>query len=227
MDAGTVRAVATVCVVSLLIAGGWWWTGRSTPADSIPRRSGTVATPTAAAASTATPAAPGAAGPQPASGTPGAPGTAAVPVAESGALVVDVRGAVRRPGVRELPAGSRVLDAVRAAGGLRAGRGYGAVNLARLLVDGEQVIVGRRAGSGPAPAGSGPGSGSDPAAVIDLNSATAEQLEELDGVGEVLAGRIVAWREANGRFTAVEDLIDVEGIGEATLSGLRDSVRVG
>jgi competence protein ComEA len=168
---------------------------------------------------------------------PAAAGTAA-PTSGSGTtdLVVHVAGKVVRPGVVRLPPGSRVVDAIDAAGGAEGGVDLTPLNLARQLSDGEQVLVGVdpppggevvEGGSGPgaaAPAGAPPGSLGDPR--LDLNTATATQLEELPGVGPVLAARIVAWREENGRFTSTDELREVSGIGPKTYEALADLVRV-
>lgn len=145
-------------------------------------------------------------------------------------LVVDVVGPVRRPGVVRLPAGARVVDALAAAGGLKPGASPGMLNLAAVVADGQQIVVGGPAspGTGPTSAGSAPAPvspGSSPA-LVDLNSATLEQLDGLPGVGPVLAQRILDWRTANGRFTAVEQLAEVAGIGERKLADLRKRVRV-
>jgi len=152
-------------------------------------------------------------------------------------VVVYVTGKVRKPGVLTLPEGSRIADAIDAAGGLRSGARPGALNLARRLVDGEHIVVGAPAtASGGAPSAGGPAgvvsAGRAPAVepgsgLIDLNQATAEQLDEhLPGVGEVLARRIVEYREANGGFRSVEQLRDVTGIGERRFAELKDKVRV-
>ena len=138
-------------------------------------------------------------------------------------VVVHVIGRVRRPGVVTLPFGSRVADAVEAAGGLRPGTNSGDLNLARVLVDGEQVIVGRQPSSS-TPAASGAPAPMD--GLVNVNTATAAELEALPGVGPVLAGRIVAWREANGPFPSIEILGEVAGIGDALLAQLRPLVRV-
>jgi competence protein ComEA len=143
-------------------------------------------------------------------------------------LAVDVVGRVRRPGLKRMAAGSRVADAIRAAGGVAPGARVDAVNLARKLVDGEQIRVPARGEAVPAAAtGQGPGSGpGPPAGPLDLNSATAEQLDTLPGVGEVTASRILAYRSQHP-FTSVDQLQDVPGIGERRLEQLRDLVTVG
>ena len=141
----------------------------------------------------------------------------------SPSVTVHVVGDVRRPGVVELPAGSRVVDALAAAGGLRRGGELGATNLARVVADGERVEVG-----GSAPAGSG-GTGTSvgtPAGPLDLNTATAEQLDALPGIGPVTAAKILAWRATHGRFSVVDELAEVPGIGPKTLADLRPHVRV-
>lgn len=150
-----------------------------------------------------------------------------------GRLLVHVAGAVRRPGLVELPSGSRVADAVEAAGGPTTRAQPASVNLARPLVDGEQVVVLRRgeAGAGPATAADSPHVGGPDASgvvggPVDLNTATMEQLDTLPGIGPVLAQRILDWRTANGRFSSVDELAEVKGIGEATLGELRPSVTV-
>ena len=168
----------------------------------------------------------------------GAPSIAreAKPAAGAGALVVHVAGAVRRPGVYRVPAGSRADAAVRMAGGFsRRGDGAG-VNLAAPLQDGQQVVVPRRgagpvavAGGGAASAGSpgaaGSGSGAPPGAPISLSSATVEQLDTLDGIGPTLAQRIVQDRDAHGGFRSVEELRQVEGIGDKRFDALKAAVQ--
>ena len=148
--------------------------------------------------------------------------------------MVDVVGSVRRPGVVRLSAGSRIVDALAAAGGLRPGSNPGLLNLAAVLTDGQQVVVGApAAAAGAAPAGSGPSAGAGVGGVavtggttIDLNSATLEQLDGLPGVGPVLAQRILDWRQQHGRFASVEQLAEVGGIGERKLADIRGRVRV-
>jgi competence protein ComEA len=140
-------------------------------------------------------------------------------------LVVAVAGKVRRPGLVRVPPGSRVADAVEAAGGALPGVDLAGVNLARKVSDGEQVAVGvpPAPDAGPAQAaGGGAGASGSP---LDLNAASVEQLDALPGVGPVTAQRIVDWRTRNGRFATVDQLREVEGIGERRLGQLRELVR--
>ncbi|WP_333779092.1 ComEA family DNA-binding protein [Streptomyces sp. IBSBF 3136] len=155
-----------------------------------------------------------------------APGTSATPGAE---IVVDVGGKVRRPGVRRLPAGSRVADALRAAGGVRPGVSTEGLNQARFLVDGEQVLVGATAAAAVPPGpgggtGSGP-AGQGPAAPVSLNTATVDQLDTLPGVGPVLAQHIIDYRTRHGGFRSVDELRQVNGIGDRRYGDLRTMVR--
>ncbi len=138
------------------------------------------------------------------------------------ALLVHVSGAVRSPGLVSLPAGSRVVDALAAAGGAIAAADQGAINLAARLTDGQQVVVPRK-GATPAPATGGGGTGAG-TAPVSLSSGTAEQLETLPRIGPALAARIIAYRQAHGGFSSVDDLGQVGGIGPKTLAGLKDLV---
>jgi competence protein ComEA len=150
------------------------------------------------------------------------PGTSAAPSAPAGEVVVAVAGKVVRPGLVRLPAGSRVDDAVRAAGGVLQGADPGLLNLARKVVDGEQVLVGVDPPPGALP-GAGPSAAGGP---VDLNSATVADLDALPGIGPVLAQRIVDWRTEHGRFESVEQLREVTGIGESKYADLSAEVAV-
>lgn len=175
----------------------------------------------------------GAAAPDGGVGSSGEPVDAAAGVggrsagANAGSLTVDVAGKVRRPGIAVLPSGSRVVDALEAAGGARRGVDLSSLNLARPLLDGEQILVGV-AGATPvvgAPGSTDP-SGTQPGALVNINQADAAALEELPEVGPVTAAAIIAWREQNGGFSAVEELLEVDGIGEATLAQLTPHVTI-
>lgn len=133
-------------------------------------------------------------------------------------LVVDVAGKVRRPGIAVLPAGARVVDALEAAGGARRGVDLTALNLARPVVDGEQILVGVAPAAGVAGTLDSPAPGGD--ALVNLNTADEAALDTLPGVGPVTADAILAWRDSNGGFTSVDELLEVDGIGEATLADL-------
>ncbi|MFF0016983.1 helix-hairpin-helix domain-containing protein [Streptomyces sp. NPDC005374] len=142
-------------------------------------------------------------------------------------IVVDVSGKVREPGVHRLPTGSRVADALKAAGGVRPGTNTDALNRARFLVDGEQVVVGGPAaapvaGSGPAPGGGPVGAAAAP---VSLNTATVDQLDTLPGVGPVLAQHILDYRTRHGGFRSVDELREVNGIGDRRFADLRNLVQ--
>ncbi|WP_432215440.1 helix-hairpin-helix domain-containing protein [Streptomyces subrutilus] len=187
----TVAAVGVVLAVAVGIAAQQFWSARPRPVTA------PAVTAPAAAPATQAPA--------------GAPTR----------IVVDIGGKVRDPGVRRLPAGSRVEDALAAAGGVRPGTDTTALNRARVLVDGEQVLVGAPA---PPPPNGGGGGGPSPGP-LSLGSATVEQLDGLPGVGPVLAQHIVDFRTARGGFRSVEELRQVNGIGERRFADLRTLVR--
>ncbi len=138
-------------------------------------------------------------------------------------VVLHVHGAVGEPGIVELPLGSRVVDAIAAARGPTDDADLGAVNLARVVADGEQLYV-PRIGEAPPPAVTG--AGPDAQGRVNINTADATTLETLAGVGPALAARIIAWREQNGPFRSVDELTAVSGIGPKTLEGMRDQVTV-
>lgn len=143
-----------------------------------------------------------------------------------GPITVDVKGAVLNPGIYHLASGSRVYDAVQAAGGLSGQANPGSINLAALLADGDAVQV---PSLGQLPSSSGddtPVPESQSITPIDVNQATAAELTGLPGIGEVRAQAIVAYRAEHGPFTAVEDLLAVPGIGEGTLNKIRSMITV-
>ncbi|NQX27861.1 helix-hairpin-helix domain-containing protein [Microbacteriaceae bacterium VKM Ac-2854] len=153
-------------------------------------------------------------------------GSSSTPVVapSAGTLYVHVLGAVATAGLFVLHPGDRVVDAIAAAGGFTAEADRGGVNLARPLTDGEQIVVPRvgevpvaAAPAGGAPAASGVGA-------VSLNGATAAELEELPRIGPAMAQRIVEYREQNGPFTSIDQLLEVSGIGEKTLEAFRDQV---
>ncbi len=202
------RLAGTVAVALSVLVGGVALRAAARP-DGVPPVE--LPTPAVAAAEpTAT-----AGGGATAAGTPGA------------VVLVHVVGRVAAPGVVRLPAGARVVDAVWAAGGPLPDAELAAVNLARVVGDGEQVLVPAVGDPAPAAAGGVAGAaGRSSDARVDLNTADAAALDALPGIGPVLADRILAWRQEHGRFTDVEELTEVSGIGPAVLDRLRDLVRV-
>lgn len=146
--------------------------------------------------------------------------------AEPPLICVHVSGAVASPGVCYLPEGSRAADAVEAAGGFAEGAAEDSLNLARILSDGEQLIVARTdelAATNPSPGAAAPAPAN---AKININTATSEELQELDGVGEATAEKIIKEREENGPFATVEDIMRVPGIGEKKFEAMRDDITV-
>ena len=140
-------------------------------------------------------------------------------------VVVHAAGAVVAPGVYRLPAGTRVEDLVKAAGGASLDADLDRIDLAALLIDGSQVYVPRVGEAGPSAASAGATS-STPAGPVNLNTATLEQLDALPGVGPATAKAILAERDKRGRFRSVNDLLDIRGIGPAKLDAIRDLVTV-
>ncbi len=213
-----------LAVVGLLLLGGLaltaWWVSRadrgSTALPPVSSSTAPLVTPSVAASPSPSPtlAAPGVAG---------SPGVASAGTSPGGRIVVDVAGKVRQPGIATLPSGSRVVDALKAAGGPRRGAPLGSLNLARVLTDGEQILVGVRSPPGVAASaasggGGAPGSGGSAVPMVNINTADQAQLEELPGVGPVTARSILDYRAERGTFTAVDELLEVSGIGDATLA---------
>ncbi|WP_190209999.1 ComEA family DNA-binding protein [Kitasatospora indigofera] len=202
-DRRAVLGLAVLLALAVAYAVQHFWFGRP-EAVQVPAASPSVR---AGPELTAAPAQPG---PSAQSG-----GAAAEPgPSEGGGLVVvDIAGKVQTPGIRSLPGGSRVADALSAAGGALPGTDTSALNLARVLTDGEQVLVG-----GPPPP---PATGPTTRSPVSLNRATTEQLDALPGVGPTLAQRILAYREAHGGFRSLDQLRQVSGIGERTYAELK------
>jgi competence protein ComEA len=140
-------------------------------------------------------------------------------------IIIDVEGEVENPGVYRLPTGSRVFEAIKAAGGVTANADASDLNQARLLSDGEQIYLFAKS---PKPSGSKSTSKVKPkgSSLVLLNRATAKEFEALDGIGPVLASRIISFRKANGPFVTIEDLLKVPGIGAGTLSKFKSKLRV-
>ena len=172
-------ALALLAVLALVVAW-WWWSGQPEPVQS---------TDTATVSEGVDP--------------------ELALEAVSGTLLVHVVGKVSRPGVVELPIGSRVQDAIEAAGGATKESALATVNLARTVVDGEQIAVGESAHG-------------DSSSRISINSASIDRLQELPGVGPVIAERIVQWREKNGPFQSLDELMEVSGIGPSMIEQIRD-----
>jgi competence protein ComEA len=166
------------------------------------------------------------------------PGFAAGPVAgptpaatpSLAEVVVDVAGWVRHPGVFRFHQGDRVIDAIHRAGGAKEKADLQSINLAALLTDGEQIIVGRRgapgSGSGVTSGTGSTGSGNEAGQLVNLNTATLDELETLSGIGEVLGQRIIDYREQHGPFRTIEDLMNVSGIGDKRFADLKPYITV-
>ena len=214
---GAAQLAVVAVVVAIGLAVTCWWLVRGSahdaPAVAAAPAPGLVpASPTVESVADA-----------PGAGASAGPSTGAAP----GTVTVDVAGKVRRPGIAVLDAGARVVDALEAAGGARPGVDLTGLNLARVLVDGEQVLVG-----GPAPTGAAasasppPGDPSGPVVMVNLNTATESELDTLPEVGPVTAASILQWRDQHGGFTSVDELLEVDGIGEVTLGKLAPYVTV-
>ena len=223
-------AVLGILLLLVAVAGVFGirvaWAGASARPESIPAAHG----PPGGLVSRSVPPAFATAG---AAGSPTA--TASAGATSTVALMIHVVGQVRHPGVVRLPPGSRVLDAVDAAGGVSPSADLFHLNLARVLVDGEQIVVPKpgevvpaaRAAQGTGAGSSGQGStGATPGALVNLNTADATALDSLPGVGPVLAQRILDWRTAHGRFSTVNELGEVSGIGDKFLAQISPKVTV-
>jgi competence protein ComEA len=204
---GHVAVVAVLAVLGLALT--CWWLVRSAGHE--------VLAPTALTTPRAALATPAGGGP---SGLAGSSSAAGGPAK----VVVDVTGKVRRPGIAVLRQGARVIDALRAAGGARPGVDLTGLNLARVLTDGEQVVVGRPTVVGPA--ASAGASGPPVTGLVNINTADETALESLPEVGPVTAQAIITWRDQNGGFSSVDQLLDVDGIGDATLAKLTPYVTI-
>ncbi len=217
LEPRTLAALAVVLVVAGVLAALHFWTGRPqtvSPPETLRQGAAPRETGGEGAGS----------GPVP------SPGAELPP---RGRVVVDVSGKVRRPGVLRLPAGARVADALAAAGGAKEGTDLTGLNRARVLMDGEHVVVGAAvaapgAGAVVFPGGPGPGLGPGPGGSggrVGLNTASVEELDTLPGVGPVLARHIVDYRTRSGGFRSVDELREVDGIGERRFAELRTLVR--
>lgn len=222
-----VVALGLVVVVVAVIVGVWLFVSRP-QAEPVDAAAGL------ASASVLAPSSPGGSSGSP-GGSPPASGARSGGVASPSVVVVDVAGKVRRPGVYRLPVGSRVDDALTAAGGALPRVDLSSLNLAALLVDGQQVAVGRPgaaaaggvpAGNAPPGSGGGSGAGGGATGLVNLNTATLEQLEALPGIGPALGQRILDYRTEHGSFASVDQLDDVSGIGTVTFERLKPLVTV-
>ncbi|WP_306981353.1 helix-hairpin-helix domain-containing protein [Streptomyces canus] len=217
LERRNVVALSVLLVVAAVFAVQHFWTGRTqtVQAPEVVRAAAPFEENGASSAGARR-----AAGPAVSGGAPNTAGPAA-----GAEIVVDVGGKVREPGIQRLPAGSRVADALKAAGGVRPGTNTDTLNRARFLVDGEQVIVGGPAAPAPAPGTGGSAPGGPAAAPVSLNTATVDQLDTLPGVGPVLAQHIVDYRTQHGGFRSVDELREVNGIGDRRFADLRNLVR--
>lgn len=206
--------VVVLTVVTALVIGAWWVLRSSPHTEQLAAQHTSASLHPSVARSSA-------------STSPSAVVASSTPLTTTGPrLVVDVAGRVRHPGIVRLPAGARVVDALRAAGGALPGVSLTSLNLARRVVDGEQILVGVRGSSVPPVAGADPTSTGPPIAPVDINTATEAELETLPDIGPVTAQAIIDWRVQNGAFGSVDDLLAVSGIGSATLADIRPYVSV-
>ena len=206
---GPLAVVAVVVALGLGVTA--WWALRSEPVPVAPPEPVAAVSPLAEPAAEAAPPAE----------------EQVTPETGPDTVTVDVAGKVRRPGIVVLDAGARVADALEEAGGARPGVDLSGLNLARVLVDGEQVVVGVPPPATGLPAvPASPAPGAPGTALVDLNTADLTLLETLPEVGPVTAQAILTWREEHGGFTAVSELLEVDGIGDATLATISPFVTV-
>lgn len=223
IDLGPWQVAVVALVLAAALGGTAWSVARARPSAPVPR-AGSATGPLPALASSA-PALMAASTGASAGTTTGA---GASPAAAA-SVTVDVSGQVRHPGVRILAAGSRVVDAIAAAGGPRRGVNLSSLNQAQVLVDGEQIIVGGQgapAATTSGGAGSGGAGGAASGGPVNLNTATVEELDTLPDVGPVTAQAIVSYREQHGPFTSVNQLMEIQGIGEKTLADIAPQATV-
>ncbi len=229
---GSHHVTVIALVGAAAIAAGAWLALRSTPQTLTvptvgPVRPTIVSVGSGPATSVADGSGATAPGWDPSATLTSAPAVAANTAAPT--IVVDVAGKVRRPGIVELANGARVVDAIDAAGGAQPRVDLSGLNLARPLVDGEQILVGVPTVSWPSAATSSvplPTSAASPVALVNINTASESELESLPGIGPVTAAAILAWRTEHGGFTSVDELLEVSGIGDATLADLAPLVTV-
>ncbi|MGW3816653.1 helix-hairpin-helix domain-containing protein [Streptomyces sp. NPDC005046] len=221
LERRSVGALTVLLIVAAVFAVQHFWAGRTQPvrAPEVVR----AAAPYGGK---------GGAREQPGAASGSSTGASSPAGAAGSAIVVDVGGKVRAPGLQRLSAGSRVEDALRAAGGVRPGTDTDGLNRARLLVDGEQIVVGAPASpagagaGGPGPVGAGGSvAGAAPSVPITLNTATVDQLDSLPGVGPVLARHIIDYRTTHGGYRSVDELREVKGIGDRRFADLRALVQ--
>lgn len=218
LTARHIAVMAALCLIAVIGSVGWMLRAKAVPiAVALPGDPTPLSTPSGGQASAT-----------PSMGTPPPTGTAS---ARGPTILVHVLGAVASPGVVTLDEGARVTEAISAAGGFRADGDPAELNLAAVLADGSQIVIGTKgAPRGEIRVGQGsgaPGSGSTTAGVVvDLNTATLDQLDTLPGVGPVLAQAIIDYRTKHGKFAKIEQLQEVDGIGSKTYAQIAPHVRV-